>query len=98
MYEQVMGHASQRTLRKDDRVLTASAIGQYHFCSVSWYLQHCGFQPESPFLERGLQQHEKMGKAIERTARKTAVIRVLQYGGLALFFCALILFALEVGL
>lgn len=93
-----MGHASQSTLRKDDRILTASAIGQYHFCSVSWYLQHCGFRPESPFLERGLQQHGKMGKAIESTARKTVIIRLLQYSGLALFICAILLFVLEVGL
>jgi hypothetical protein len=93
-----MGHSSQNTFRRDNRVLTASAIGQYHFCSVSWYLQHHGFRPESPALERGLQQHQKMGEAIETTTHKAAIIRILQYSGCAFLIGSLLLFALEVGL
>ena len=40
----------RKVLKKTD-VLSASEIGQYHYCSCAWHLQRCGYEPESPYLE-----------------------------------------------
>jgi hypothetical protein len=42
---------------KDTDVISASEIGQYHFCSKAWHLQRCGYEPKSPMLEIGTKKH-----------------------------------------
>ena len=54
----------QKLLNKNE-VLTASEIGQYTFCSISWYLQRCGYKSSSPLLEVGKKSHIKLGKTID---------------------------------
>jgi hypothetical protein len=55
----------KRTLLKKTDVLSASEIGQYHYCSYAWILQRCGYKPESPFLESGKQMHVALGKTLD---------------------------------
>jgi len=45
-------------------VITASEIGDYIYCSVSWYLQRCGHAPESPRLEEGTRKHAEVGEKL----------------------------------
>jgi hypothetical protein len=46
-------------------VLSASEIGHYTFCSISWFLHRCGYEAESPFLESGKQAHISLGNKID---------------------------------
>ena len=53
---------------KSSDILTASEIGQYFFCPVAWYLQKKGFKPESFYLKKGKQKHDKIGKIMDNIA------------------------------
>jgi len=68
------------------RVLTASEIGQYHYCPVAWYLRRCGFEPESPALQEGIKYHKDVGESLEslpsqqhtsNTLKKIAILLIL---------------------
>jgi len=50
--------------------ISASEIGQYYFCSMAWYLQKCGYKPESKYLEIGSLKHKKIGKIVEKTQKE----------------------------
>lgn len=54
----------QVLLRKND-ILSASEISQYQYCSYSWFLQRCGYKPESHHLELGKQAHILLGEEID---------------------------------
>lgn len=55
----------QKLLKKTD-MLSASEIAQYRYCSYAWFLQRCGYEPESPFLESGKHVHVELGNTINR--------------------------------
>jgi len=55
----------KRTLLKKSDVLSASEIGQYQYCSYAWWLQRCGYKPESPSLELGKHVHVTLGTTID---------------------------------
>jgi len=48
-----------------NKVLRASEIGQYMYCSIAWYLQRCGYQPDSPLLDVGKKIHVNLGNTID---------------------------------
>ncbi len=48
-----------------NNVIRASEIGQYMYCSIAWYLQRCGYKPDSPLLDVGKQTHVDLGVAID---------------------------------
>jgi hypothetical protein len=50
---------------KNSDVISASEIGQYEYCSVSWYLKRCGYKPESSKLEIGTTKHTIFGEIID---------------------------------
>ena len=56
----------KRILLKKSDVLSASEIGQYRYCSYAWWLQRCGYEPESPSLESGKHVHVTLGTTIDR--------------------------------
>jgi hypothetical protein len=67
---------------KDTDIISASEIGQYHYCSVAWYLQKCGYEPKSPLLDIGIKKHLELGKVIDYTRaniRKTRAISIIGY-------------------
>ena len=49
---------------RSSTVIRASEIGQYSYCSMSWYLQRCGFKPDSPMLDVGKKAHVDLGNTI----------------------------------
>ena len=62
---------SKKPSFKETDILRASEIGQYHFCSIAWYLQKCGYQPISPMLEIGTKKHIELGKIMDYAQKKT---------------------------
>lgn len=48
-----------------NNVLRASEIGQYMYCSIAWYLQRCGHEPDSPLLNAGRKIHVDLGNTID---------------------------------
>lgn len=47
------------------KVISASEIGQYTYCSISWYLQRCGYAPDSLLLDLGKKTHINLGNEID---------------------------------
>ena len=86
----------QSTLSKNSEIISASEIGQYNFCIVSWYLQRCGYKPRSESLEKGKKQHENIGIILKKTERKLTSSRILRYIGYVLFLISFILILYEV--
>jgi hypothetical protein len=81
---------------KETDIISASEIGQYHFCSIAWYLKKCGYQPESLLIKAGTVEHEKLGKIldnVETDSRKSKFVAIVGY---FLLFLAAIFFLLEV--
>jgi hypothetical protein len=67
---------------KYSEVISASEIGQFCYCSISWYLQQCGYKPDSPKLEIGIKKHEDLGRIIEsskKSSKKSNVFAVIGY-------------------
>ncbi|MFH1100435.1 MAG: hypothetical protein V1726_00155 [Methanobacteriota archaeon] len=50
---------------RKNTVLSASEIGQYIYCSTSWYLQRCGYTPESESLQQGKTLHTELGETLD---------------------------------
>jgi hypothetical protein len=90
-----MAKANSKKLKNNDTI-SASEIGQYYFCSMAWYLQKCGYKPESPDLELGINKHEKLGKIIAKTQRETRKSKILSLVGYLLLILAVLIFIFEV--
>jgi len=76
-----MGHTKQ-TLIKTTDIISASEIGQYHYCSIAWYRQKCGYEPKSPLLDIGIKKHVELGKVIDYTQtniRKSKLFAIVGY-------------------
>jgi hypothetical protein len=77
-------------IRKTD-VLSASEIGQYTYCSYAWFLQRCGYEAQSPFLESGKQAHITLGDTIDGLEEKMRYSRWYALIGLAVLCVAFLL-------
>lgn len=84
-----------KVMKKTD-VLSASEIGQYHFCSCAWMLQRCGYEPMSPSLESGKQIHVALGDTIDGFETKIRFTRWVAILGLLMFSVAIALLLIEV--
>jgi hypothetical protein len=65
-------------------IIRSSEIGQYLYCSMAWYLQRCGYQPESIKLDEGTQKHIMFGNSIDTIHHKMK--RSHQYAVLSILF------------
>ena len=83
-------HTKQTRFKGSD-IISASEIGQYFYCPVAWYLQKCGYEPKSPFLEIGKEKHAKLGKIIDRTQVNTKRSRVFAIVGYLLLIAAVLI-------
>ena len=83
---------AKKSKRSGD-VIRASEIGQYLYCPVAWYLHRCGYQPQSPLLEKGVQVHEAYGHILEGIDQKNQLSKRCAVIGY-LFLCVLILLIL----
>lgn len=90
-----MGNAIQTKLKEKD-ILSASEIGQYHFCSIAWYLQRCGYKPQSDLIEVGTKKHAELGNIVDSTQKHMKKSRVLAIAGYLLMAITIVLFLLEV--
>jgi hypothetical protein len=72
----------QKTSFNETDVISASEIGQYHFCSFAWYLQKCGYEPISPMLEIGAKKHIELGNVmdfVQKNAKKSIGLAIVGY-------------------
>lgn len=83
-------HTKQARFKESD-IISASEIGQYFYCPVAWYLQKCGYEPKSPFLEMGKEKHVKLGKIIDRTQANTKRSKVFAIAGYLLLIAAVLI-------
>jgi len=90
-----MGHTNQVKF-KGRNILSASEIGQYHFCSVAWYLQRCGYEPQSALLEVGTKKHTELGNIVDYTQKHAKTSRLLAIAGYLLIAAAILLILIEV--
>ena len=80
----------------DSNIIRASEIGQYIFCSISWYLQKCGYKPISPNLEIGIKKHENLGIIIEKSKNKSKKSKALEIIGYLILIIGFFLIFFEV--
>jgi hypothetical protein len=81
---------------KDSEIIRASEIGQFCFCSISWYLQKCGYRPKSQFIEIGRKKHEDLGKIIELSIDKSKKSNVFSLAGYLFLILGIIVIIFEV--
>ena len=86
----------QHSKSKTMEILSASEIGQYHYCSISWLLQKCGYKPKSPALKTGLKKHVELGIIIDDTKTKSKRAKYLAYVGYFLLIATVLIFFSEV--
>lgn len=71
--------------RKKGNLISASEIGQYGYCSISWYLHRKGCKPKSVSLEKGKKEHRRLGEVIEKSEKSYTYSRLLAVIGYILF-------------
>jgi hypothetical protein len=77
-------------------VISASEIGQYCFCSISWYLQKQGFKPNSELLKRGEKKHYEIGRLIKKTEINMVKSKILALIGYIVLFLSIFILIFEV--
>ena len=82
------------SMKDKDFIITASEIGQYNYCSVAWYLQKKGYEPNTPFLEIGTIKHRDLGTIIDKTYHEQKKSNMLVILGLVLYIISIILIVL----
>ncbi len=90
-----MRHTKQNRF-KGTEIINASEIGQYHYCSMAWYLQKCGYEPKSPLLDVGTKKHTELGEIIDYTQINIKKSRVLAIVGYLLLIIAVLVVLFEV--
>ena len=90
-----MRHTKQNRF-KGTEIINASEIGQYHYCSMAWYLQKCGYEPKSPLLDVGIKKHTELGEIIDYTQINIKKSRVLAIVGYLLLIIAVLVVLFEV--
>jgi hypothetical protein len=82
--------------QKKSDIISASEIGQYHYCSIAWYLQRSGFQPKSEFLDKGLKKHKELGHAIDEINYNLKKSMIFKITGLFLLIIVFFILIFEV--
>jgi hypothetical protein len=83
---------TKQTCFKDKDIISASEIGQYHYCSVSWYLQKCGYEPKSPMLDIGTKKHIELGKVMDHAQANIKKCRAFAIVGYLLLILGVLIF------
>lgn len=81
--------------KKRGKLLSASEIGQYHYCSISWYLHRQGYKPKSTSLKKGKKEHKRLGKIMESAERRDNRSRFLAIIGGILLLVGFLIFIWE---
>ena len=88
--------SKKHVTEKRNDILSASEIGQYTYCSISWYLQRCGYEPDSPHLEQGKTLHKNLGVTLDKVHSESMKIRRYALLGLLLMVITGIIIVFEV--
>jgi hypothetical protein len=86
----------QKKIQLSKKVISASEIGQYNYCSVAWFLQRCGCEPSSKYLDAGVKAHIELGTILDYTKQNTTKSKILSYIGYILLIIGLLFFLFEV--
>jgi hypothetical protein len=81
---------------KDSDVISASEIGQFCYCSISWYLQQCGYKPDSSNLEIGIKKHKDLGRLIETTTKNSKKSKFFAAIGYIILIIGILIIIFEV--
>ncbi|MCX6666072.1 MAG: hypothetical protein NT038_08475 [Euryarchaeota archaeon] len=79
-----------------NNVIRASEINQYTYCSVSWFLQKKGYEPQSPALETGKNTHKHLGVTIDSLEKEQHKSQRLSLIGYLLIAVIVIIILIEV--
>lgn len=86
----------QERVSNQSECISASEVGQYTYCAMAWYLQRCGYKPESKFLEQGKNVHQHLGETLHSIQREEQHVRKLAVAGSILLILAMLIFILGV--
>jgi len=78
------------------KIISASEIGQYNYCSVAWFLQRNGYKPISKSLETGAKVHLELGKILDYTKHNTKKSKILSLIGYILLIIGFLFLLFEV--
>ena len=78
------------------KVINASEIGQFTYCSISWHLQKIGYNPDSKLLKYGTEKHINLGNTIDKTEKNQKISNFLNLIGLSILIVIIFLFIFEV--
>ena len=59
------------------QIISASEIGQYNFCSISWKLQKKGFIPKKKYIKRGEEAHISQGQTIGNIEKLSISLKII---------------------
>jgi len=90
-----MGRTRQTSF-KNSEVISASEIGQYHYCSIAWYLQKCGYEPVSALLNTGVEKHAQLGEVLDNTQTSVRRAMFLAIAGFFLMLISIFMILFEV--
>jgi CRISPR/Cas system-associated exonuclease Cas4 (RecB family) len=79
-----------------NKIISASEIAQFNYCSNSWYLQRCGIKPEAPQLEIGTKKHKQLGDLISNIDSNVKKSKYVLIIGLILLIFGFFLYLSEV--
>lgn len=82
---------TRQTSFKDTDIISASEIGQYHYCSIAWYLQRCGYEPKSPMLDIGAKKHVELGRIMDHTQTNIRRSRFFEIAGYLLLILGILI-------
>ncbi len=91
-----MNRNLRKSISNNSDIISASEIGQYQYCSVSWKLQRNGYIPDSTYLENGIRKHVSQGKIIGKINKITNRTKILEVIGYLLLLIAILFFIFEV--
>ena len=79
----------------NSKIISASEVGQYTYCPISWYLQRVGYRPDSKMLDIGKKAHEIYGNNIDSIEVIQRHSHKFVSFGLLLLILSIILFIME---
>jgi len=85
-----MSELNKKKFRKNE-IISASEIGQYYFCSKAWYLQKCGYKPDSKFLDIGTKKHKEIGEIIVKTRQGNKKSKIYAIAGYLILISAILM-------
>ena len=78
------------------KLISASELAQYQYCSIAWKLKKLGYIPNSKSLEIGGKKHEQYGRIIDINKNLNKKSNIFVIISILLFVIAIILLIIEV--